>query len=133
MAAPFSSSSVSISDSFDSGNIRRVPSSSDDIVNLEIKDDVFTELEACNHKQWFYFKSAFRKPLTEPTSLTYSIVNAGKASFPTAWPGTTIFFSYDRRNWRRALTTDYDKENGVLKWVFAHEKGSRGVYFSECD
>ena len=126
------SSQIVVSDAFDSGNILRV---ADDVskpstVLVHIKDDVFTELEQVNHKQWFYFKANFASPLTEATRVTYSISNANKAAFPTAWPGTTVCYSFDRRNWLRAVSTNYDKEAGVLDWSFNHKAGSRGVYFA---
>jgi len=45
-------------------------------------------------------------------------VNAGKCSFPDAWPGTTVCASFDRHEWFRCLDTIYDKATGHLAWTF---------------
>jgi hypothetical protein len=45
-------------------------------------------------------------------------VNAGKCSFPDAWPGTTVCASFDRHEWFRCLDTTYDKATGHLAWTF---------------
>ena len=43
------------------------------------------------------------------------IVNAGKSSFPVAWPNYNTCASYDGINMFR-VPTSYDKEKGVLSW-----------------
>jgi hypothetical protein len=71
------------------------------VVELEVKNDVFTEFENTCHKQWFYFKASFSKPLEEAKRVSYHILNAGDCAFPEAWPNTTVCYSYDRQDWRR--------------------------------
>ena len=68
-----------ITDSIDSGNITRKATgrreaAARNVVELEIKNDVFTEFENTCHKQWFYFKvkrfSRVRAKFTAPIDYT---------------------------------------------------------------
>ena len=69
--------------------------------------------------------------------VTYVISNANEASFPDAWPGSSVCYnvrgldsSYDD-DWRCNLTTEYDVDDfpGALTWKHVHEiNGS--TYFS---
>ena len=47
--------------------------------------------------------------------MTYSITNAGSASFPSGWQGYRVCASYDRKRWFRVANTEY--KAGVLRWV----------------
>lgn len=52
--------------------------------------------------------------------MNLKIVNAGKSSFPVAWPNYNTCASYDGLNMFRVPTT-YDKEKGILSWTFMSE------------
>lgn len=114
-------STATISDSFDGGNIKFI-SQQGSTVTLEIKPDPFTELEKKTHLQYF----CFRALCSNNEELTYVITNAGDASFPCAWTGTTIFYAptlNDPHAWRRVLSTTY--QDGQLSWTH-----SQSGYFS---
>ena len=81
-------STVTISDSFDGGNIKFI-SQQGSTVTLEIKPDPFTQLEKKTHLQYF----CFRALCSNNDELTYVIRNAGDASFPCAWTGSSIFYA----------------------------------------
>jgi Cytosolic carboxypeptidase N-terminal domain len=90
--------SISISDTFDGGNIECVESAPDDKgkyrVLLRFKQDVFTELEEMHHCQYFCFRSMLNdlEP-GESKEVTFVIENASEVSFPVAWKGSTIFYT----------------------------------------
>ena len=126
-SVPMSESFVAISDAFDGGNIEYVGSDSDTgVVLLKVKPDPFTELEKVRHMQYFSFRSRMQED--ERKTLNYVIENAGECSYPSAWPGSTVFYSKDRKTWRRVLNTTYDKDSGHLKWSFDQGK-SESVHF----
>lgn len=120
-----SSASISISDAFDGGNIEHVKTDdANSKVLLRVKPDPFSELEKVNHLQYF----SFRARVPAASSVEYVIENAGKCSYSSAWSGYTVFYSNDRKKWRRLVDTAYDKEEGHLKWSFEHE-GSGSIHF----
>ena len=101
------------------------------IVTLRIKPDVYTELEKTSHMQYWSFRSfisgseaLITGAAVESIIVKYVIANAKDASFPTAWPGTTIYYttgsleSCDDDLWKRNLTTDYI--DGALTWEHVH-------------
>lgn len=130
---------ISITDSFDGGNIKfisqseLVPSSLDPqrlecTITLQIKPDVYTESEQASHMQYFAFRSfvsGLRSDVTESIVVKYEIENAHAVSFPYAWPGTTICYTNksmeacDDDYWKRNLTTDY--ADGKLVWEHNHD------------
>ena len=129
--------SISISDAFDGGNIKyidRQPNPNDfntiDVF-LQIKPDVFTELENIAHMQYFSFRVTI-SGLPQGTSqrIRYVLENADRVSYPEAWSGTTVCYSSDVENvdsWKRNLDTFYTQ--GQLSWE--HEHTSNGsMYFS---
>ena len=69
---------------FDSGNIVCKSAADPADVQLEIRPDPFCEHDNTSHFQWFHFRVTGAKGVP----LTLKLVNAGKASFPVAWPGT---------------------------------------------
>lgn len=107
---------VSISDSFDGGNIERVESSVEDdcaTVALKIKKDPFTDLEKTNHFQYFSFRS-----ICPNQKVKYVVENAGDCSYAKAWDDSTVFFSpslNDPYSWERLTDTEY--RDGKLSWV----------------
>ena len=119
---------VSISSTFDAGNIE-VVSISDD-VQLKIKPDPYTELEKKHHFQWFAFRAVVSAAITQPVK--YSIVNAGDASYADAWAGSKVCYSTDMRTWQRVESTTYDATKGALCWDFDHS-AAPSVIFSYFD
>jgi len=129
---------VSISDTFDGGNIKFIEmrpttndSSSVDVI-VEIKPDIYTELEKIAHMQYFSFRATISGLTDEmkEQKVNYIIANADKVSFPEAWPGTTVFYSKyleDADSWMRKRDTYY--MNGKLGWQHAHNANG-SVYFS---
>ena len=71
---------------FDSGNIVCKSAADPADVQLEIRPDPFCEHDNTSHFQWFHFRVTGAKGVP----LTLKLVNAGKASFPVAWPGTLL-------------------------------------------
>ena len=70
---------VHVSAAFDAGNIV-VEGSSEREVNLRIRGDPYTKgTDEATHCQWFYFRASNVKGIP----MTYNIVNAGEASYPT--------------------------------------------------
>lgn len=120
----FSSNIMSISDSYDGGNIECVhvqegiwnkiqdSDNNDHIweriidVQLQINPDIYTELEQTNHFQYFSFRSVYQPSslvvsATQPsddcqqkTVVNYRIINAGHASYSNAFYNYTVFSSH---------------------------------------
>jgi len=124
--------SVSISDAFDGGNIKFIkqqPNANDpriiDVI-LQIKPDLYTELEEICHMQYFSFRSTVSGLADHDegssVKLKYILQNAHKVSYPEAWPGSTVCYSTnveDADGWRRVRDTFYTE--GKLTWEFTHE------------
>ena len=65
-------------------------------------------------------------------TVKYVLVNAGDASYPSAWEGSTTFYLNqlnDPHSWKRKLDTSYDKKTGELSWTHTHET-NESIYFS---
>ena len=92
----------------------------------------YTQLEKESHRQYFSFRSTF-SPSSDDNAktITFVIEDAKDCSFPTAWPGTTVFVSTDLTTWRRVLSTTYDADNGHLVWTFDRPANDTGgsAYF----
>ena len=130
---------ISISDTFDGGNIKFIeqrPNEQDpsviDVV-VHIKPDVFTELEDIAHMQYFCFRVTLGGLDTksgEEQKVNYILANAENASYPEAWTGSTVFYGNDIENvdsWLRNLTTHYG--DGKLSWQQTHQQNG-SIYFS---
>ena len=121
---------VSVSDSYDGGNIEFVEHrSAESKVVLKIRPDPYTVLEKTNHLQYFSFRSC----VAEPQTIEYVIENAGQTSYASAWEGSTVFTSTnlnDENSWTRIKDTFYDKEKGVLSWTYKHDKAGSCCYFA---
>jgi len=114
-SALLSASCCSISDSYDGGNIEHLRTEGT-TVYLNIKSDPIGEFEQRKHRQYFSFRSTLAPAAATAPSITFVIENAKDCSFPTAWPGTTVFVSSDFQTWKRVLTTIY--KDGQLIWSF---------------
>ena len=134
---------ISITDNFDGGNIQHVKTEGP-IVRLNIKKDVYTELEKIHHYQYFCFRatisdlpkdeekgsgakgvSGFKK-----STFTYVIDNAFDVSYPVAWKGSTVCYTdsiTDTNSWKRKLDTHYT--DGKLSWTHTHTQNG-SVYFA---
>lgn len=115
---------VYVNSNYDSGNIDVVNISNplDHVthdVELQIHPDPYCASDRKEHFQWFYF----RVSNTAHETLNVRITNAGRASYPEAWPGYNVCASYDKKRWFR-VPTSYDAEAGVLSWTHTPEHGA---------
>ena len=132
---------ISISDSYDSGNgkfvsakiINEVDNDCDIAVNVEIRPDPYTELEKKQHFQYFSFRSSinFSSPSIkgifsnkETIKVKYILQNAGEASYADAFNGYSTFVTtratpFDPESWTRTNNCSY--ENGCLTWTHVHD------------
>ena len=92
---------LSISSSFDSGNIH-VLSIDGDRAELEIRRDHLSDFY-----QWFHFRVAG----AAGRSVELAITNCAGSAYPDGWPGYSARVSEDRENWTLAPTEYAD---GVL-------------------
>uniref|UniRef100_A0A7S3L5I7 Peptidase M14 domain-containing protein n=1 Tax=Amphora coffeiformis TaxID=265554 RepID=A0A7S3L5I7_9STRA len=129
-------SRISISDSFDGGNIQlddivQKSETNEFLVKLKIKPDVYTELEQKRHFQSFAFRSTVSDlPLGETAHITYSIENAHETSYAAAWQDSTTCYTstiHDTDSWKRQTNTQY--KDGKLKWEHQHKRNG-SVYFT---
>ncbi len=93
---------ITISSSFEAGNIR-VLSQSGDSVELEIVKDHLSDFY-----QWFYFRVAG----AAGREITLRITNCGGSAYPHGWPDYKGVMSLDREEWVRISDTSY--AGGVL-------------------
>lgn len=99
---------IQINAAFDSGNIRLIAIRAD-IVDLEIVPD-----HQSDFFQWFHFRVAGARGRT----LTFRILNAGKAAYAFGWPGYRARVSTDRSAWR---LTDSDYTDGVFSFTHSFD------------
>ncbi|CAB9528576.1 Cytosolic carboxypeptidase 1 [Seminavis robusta] len=130
---------ISISDTFDGGNIKfveqRVNPDDASVIDViaHIKPDVYTELEEMAHMQYFAFRVTLGGLLSleqEEQKVNYILANAQDVSYPEAWSGTTVFYGSDLDDvdgWKRNLTTHYG--DGKLSWQQTHTRNG-SLYFS---
>jgi Cytosolic carboxypeptidase N-terminal domain len=96
------SATVRISSDFCGGNIELVDVIDNEDttscqVQLRIRPDVYSELERKQHSQYFCFGATVHHLDDDgsPTkTVEFVLQNAAEASFPAAWKGTTVFYSY---------------------------------------
>ena len=93
---------ITISSSFDAGNIRVVRQDGDTI-DLEIVRDHMSDFY-----QWFYFRLAG----VGGREVTLRIMNCAGSAYPHGWPDYKGVMSLDREEWLRIADTSYS--NGVL-------------------
>src|SRR6185437_4363675 len=94
--------SLTISSSFDAGNIRVVKQDGDS-ADLEIVTDHMSDFY-----QWFYFRVAGGAG----REITLRITNCAGSAYPNGWPDYKGVMSLDREEWVRITDTSY--ANGVL-------------------
>ncbi len=93
---------LTISSSFDAGNIR-VINQSGDSADLEIVTDHMSDFY-----QWFYFRVAG----AAGREVTLRIVNCAGSAYPHGWPDYKAVMSLDREEWLRVSDTSFS--GGVL-------------------
>jgi len=114
---------ILVSGAFDSGSIG-LSHAVGDSIDVCLQPDPFCGLEGTAHMQWFHFQVSN----VRGRPITVNVLNAWEASFPTAWEGTRVCYSYDREDWRRVATTKYDTELGMLTWSLSPERDT--VWFA---
>lgn len=107
---------VTISSSFDSGNIELVSADAPDAIRLRIRRD-----NQSDFFQWFHFRLSGARG----EACVLRIENAGEAAYPKGWENYQAVASTDRQNWVR-VATDY--EGGVL--TIRHTPASDSVWFA---
>ena len=95
---------LSISSSFDAGNIKVERLDGPDQIELSIPKDHKSEFA-----QWFYFRLTGAKD----TPCTIRITGLKDSAYPAGWPDYRAVVSEDRIDWTRA-DTSYDEGAGVL-------------------
>jgi murein tripeptide amidase MpaA len=93
---------ISISSSFDAGNIRVVKQDGDS-ADLEIVHDHMSDFY-----QWFYFRVAG----AAGREVMLRITNCAGSAYPNGWPDYKAVMSLDREEWVRVSETSY--ADGVL-------------------
>ncbi|QGP77662.1 M14 family metallopeptidase [Sphingobium sp. CAP-1] len=96
---------ISISSSFDSGNIR-VLSITDSPAGVRADLEIVTDHQS-DFYQWFHFRLAN----AAGRSVELRIVNGAGSAYPDGWPGYSARVSEDRESWTLA---DTDYADGVL-------------------
>src|ERR1700755_3029451 len=91
------SMAITISSSFDGGNIRMVNQDGDS-VDVEIVKDHMSDFY-----QWFYFRVAGGAG----REITLRITNCAGAAYPHGWPDYKGVMSLDREDWVRIQDTSY--------------------------
>jgi len=122
---------ISVSDAFDGGNIefveQRVNADDAQVIELvlQVKPDVYTELEKTAHLQYFCFGVSVDLDLDDDEEkqrckqkVKFVIANAEHTSYCEAWSGFTVFYTdqdvTDADSWKRNVDTFY--LGGQLTW-----------------
>ncbi|WP_306477783.1 M14-type cytosolic carboxypeptidase [Methyloversatilis sp.] len=108
---------IRISSQFDSGAIEVVDASDASNIRLRLRDD-----NAADVRQWFHF----RLQGARAQACTLVFENAGQATFAGGWEGYRVVASYDRRNWFRLQSGQYDGQ----RYVFGLTPDFDSVYFA---
>lgn len=107
-AASSAARGICVSSNFDSGNIRVLSASDPNNIQLAIRPEPFTQgTDKRNHFQWFYFRVSNAKGV----KCRFRITNASESSYPEAWDGYRVAWTYDPSasspDWRRVADTQY--------------------------
>jgi murein tripeptide amidase MpaA len=100
---------LSISNTFDAGNIEVINAENPENIQLKIRKDTHSDF-----LQWFYFRMQGVKDQT----CNINLINAGEAAYPEGWENYQAKASYDRETWFQ-IPTKYS--NGVLSMDFTPE------------
>ncbi len=100
---------LSISSTFDAGNIEVVNAENLEDIQLKIRKDSNSDF-----LQWFYFRVQGAKS----QSCNFKLLNAADAAYPEGWDNYQARASYDREHWFQIQTTYLD---GVLSMEMTPE------------
>ncbi len=100
---------LSISSTFDAGNIEVINADKPEDIQLKIRKDSNSDF-----LQWFYFRVQGAKGQT----CHLNINNAGEAAYPEGWENYQARASFDRETWFQ-IPTEY--KDGVLSMVITPE------------
>jgi len=103
---------ISISSTFDAGNIEVINTENPKNIQLKIRKDSHSDF-----LQWFYFRMQGAKD----KACKLNLLNAGEAAYPEGWDNYQARVSYDRETWFQVPTTYVD---GVLSLEFTPEYDS---------
>ena len=108
---------IRISSQFDSGAIEVLDCSDASNIRLDLPAD-----NAADFRQWFHF----RLQGARGQACVLSFENAGQSAYPSGWDGYRVVASYDRRNWFRLQSGQYDGQ----RYVFGLTPDFDSVYFA---
>lgn len=108
---------IRISSQFDSGAIELVDASDPSDIRLNLRAD-----NAAAFCQWFHF----RLQGARGQACRLSFENAGQSAYPGGWDGYRVVASYDRRNWFRLQSGQFDGQ----RYVFGLTPEFDSVYFA---
>jgi murein tripeptide amidase MpaA len=117
----------------DGGNIQFIRQEQEEdvvVVILQIKDDVYTELEQMEHKQYFCVRAVVPFQAESTLSIRFEIENAGAVSYPEAWQDYQVCVTntlHDDASWRRCDDTNYAA--GHLSWTYRARTVPDQAYF----
>lgn len=97
---------IQIDSQFDSGNITLLGTADNEQITLQINTD-----QNSDFLQWFHFSASGLRGKTSH----FSIVNAGKCTYPQGWVDYDVAMSTDRRLWSRTASM-YDGRQ--LQWAY---------------
>ena len=116
----FKKKPLHISSNFESGNIIH-KKTTDNIVDLEIREEPYPYSTKRKYKNWFYFKASNLSGKT--------IFNIGKIrNYFNDWKGYTVCYSYDNKNWKRFKTKVNIKQK-KLTWEINPKKSTMWFAF----
>ena len=107
---------LQITSQFDSGNIELLSTNHINDAQLAIRADGQSDFS-----QWFHFRATGIRHV----ACTFSIVNAGKTSYPRGWEGYSVATSHDRHHWYR---TPAQFDGQTLSWCV--ESAYDALYFA---
>lgn len=103
--------SITISSTFDAGNIEVINTSNPDDIQLKIRKDTESDF-----LQWFYFRVQGAKG----TACKLNLINAGDAAYPEGWDNYRARASYDRITWFQ-VPTRYDGQTLSIELTPEHD------------
>ena len=84
---------ILISSDFESGNIIKLESTTNNNVHLEIRGEKYEKKQTNKYRNWFYFKA---KNVNNKTTFTIHDLK----NYDNDWIGYTVCYSYDNKKWK---------------------------------
>ena len=107
---------IIISSDFESGNIVKLDSTTNNNVHLEIRGEKYKKIQINKYRNWFYFKA---KNINQKTTFTIHDLK----NFDDDWKGYTVCYSYDNKKWKR-LPTKVDLKKLKMTWKINPKKST---------